>query len=278
MAEEEETRHAAAGCLGGADAARWQARRNGSWRSCSCNATRRPPSSPAPGSFPAAPASRRTARASTASAPARSASCRRRPGSSSPPTRRWSPSAASSPPRSCRAASTPGFFLALAPAHTPPEIDGAEIVDARWFRPAVALASADAGGVGLATSRPASSSAGWPNMRLRTRCSAPTAGPVGFEPLIPEIISEVDETGRLPGIADSQDITSLVQEFRRLGADRRGTARARRARAPAVGVDAALVHLPLDPPEQLAGVFQRQFQFFRRCARAGARGTTADGR
>jgi 8-oxo-dGTP pyrophosphatase MutT (NUDIX family) len=32
------------------------------------------------------------------------------------------------------------FYLALAPAHSPPRPDGAETVDARWFEPAAALA------------------------------------------------------------------------------------------------------------------------------------------
>jgi 8-oxo-dGTP pyrophosphatase MutT (NUDIX family) len=42
------------------------------------------------------------------------------------------------------------FFLALAPAHTPPKPDGTEVTDARWFKPAEALAAADAGEVLLA--------------------------------------------------------------------------------------------------------------------------------
>ena len=33
------------------------------------------------------------------------------------------------------------FFLALAPAHTPPRPDGVETIDAAWFEPAKALAS-----------------------------------------------------------------------------------------------------------------------------------------
>lgn len=37
------------------------------------------------------------------------------------------------------------FFLALAPAHTPPEPDGVETTEARWFEPAAALAAQDAG-------------------------------------------------------------------------------------------------------------------------------------
>jgi 8-oxo-dGTP pyrophosphatase MutT (NUDIX family) len=35
------------------------------------------------------------------------------------------------------------FFLAAAPADAAPEVDGSEIVDARWFEPAAALAEAD---------------------------------------------------------------------------------------------------------------------------------------
>jgi len=37
------------------------------------------------------------------------------------------------------------FFLALAPAHTPPKPDGVETTEARWFEPAAALAAQDAG-------------------------------------------------------------------------------------------------------------------------------------
>src|SRR3954469_25770646 len=37
------------------------------------------------------------------------------------------------------------FFLALAPAHTPPKADGVETTEARWFEPAAALAAQDAG-------------------------------------------------------------------------------------------------------------------------------------
>jgi 8-oxo-dGTP pyrophosphatase MutT (NUDIX family) len=35
------------------------------------------------------------------------------------------------------------FFLALAPAHTPPKPDGVEIVEAGWFEPRAALEAAD---------------------------------------------------------------------------------------------------------------------------------------
>ena len=42
------------------------------------------------------------------------------------------------------------FFLALAPAHTPPEPDGVETVEARWFEPQVALDAQAAGELALA--------------------------------------------------------------------------------------------------------------------------------
>jgi 8-oxo-dGTP pyrophosphatase MutT (NUDIX family) len=42
------------------------------------------------------------------------------------------------------------FFLALAPAHTPPKPDGIETVDAAWFEPAKALAAQSAGDLVLA--------------------------------------------------------------------------------------------------------------------------------
>lgn len=37
------------------------------------------------------------------------------------------------------------FFLALAPAHTPPRPDGVETTEARWFQPAAALEAQEAG-------------------------------------------------------------------------------------------------------------------------------------
>jgi 8-oxo-dGTP pyrophosphatase MutT (NUDIX family) len=42
------------------------------------------------------------------------------------------------------------FYLALAPAHTPPRADGFETVEARWFEPAAALEAADQGEIVLA--------------------------------------------------------------------------------------------------------------------------------
>lgn len=42
------------------------------------------------------------------------------------------------------------FFLALAPAHTPPEPDGVETTEARWFEPRAALDAQQAGELALA--------------------------------------------------------------------------------------------------------------------------------
>jgi 8-oxo-dGTP pyrophosphatase MutT (NUDIX family) len=42
------------------------------------------------------------------------------------------------------------FFLALAPAHTPPQPDGVETTEARWFRPAAALEAQADGEIVLA--------------------------------------------------------------------------------------------------------------------------------
>jgi 8-oxo-dGTP pyrophosphatase MutT (NUDIX family) len=42
------------------------------------------------------------------------------------------------------------FFLALAPAHTPPKPDGVETIEAGWYRPAVALQALETGGMALA--------------------------------------------------------------------------------------------------------------------------------
>ena len=42
------------------------------------------------------------------------------------------------------------FFLALAPAHSPPKPDGVETTEARWFRPATALQAQEEGEIVLA--------------------------------------------------------------------------------------------------------------------------------
>ncbi len=51
------------------------------------------------------------------------------------------------------------FFLALAPAHSPPKPDGVETTDARWFEPAAALEAHTAGEIVL--SFPTQRQLGW---------------------------------------------------------------------------------------------------------------------
>lgn len=51
------------------------------------------------------------------------------------------------------------FFFALAPAHTPPQPDGVETTEARWFKPAEALAEQEAGE--LVLSFPTRTQLGW---------------------------------------------------------------------------------------------------------------------
>jgi 8-oxo-dGTP pyrophosphatase MutT (NUDIX family) len=51
------------------------------------------------------------------------------------------------------------FFLALAPAHAPPQPDGIEVTEARWFQPAAAL-EAQAGGE-IALSFPTATQLRW---------------------------------------------------------------------------------------------------------------------
>jgi 8-oxo-dGTP pyrophosphatase MutT (NUDIX family) len=83
------------------------------------------------------------------------------------------------------------FFLALAPAHTPPQPDGVETTEAGWFRPATALEAQAAGDLVLA----------FPTMRqleslrsFRTSEEAISAHrdrPV--EPILPVVVGDRDD-------------------------------------------------------------------------------------
>jgi 8-oxo-dGTP pyrophosphatase MutT (NUDIX family) len=93
------------------------------------------------------------------------------------------------------------FFLALAPAHTPPEPDGVETVEARWFEPAAAL-EAQAGGE-LVLAFPTISQLG---MLSEFRTSEEALGAYRdrvVEPILPKVIG-TQENHRvvLPGDPD----------------------------------------------------------------------------
>jgi 8-oxo-dGTP pyrophosphatase MutT (NUDIX family) len=93
------------------------------------------------------------------------------------------------------------FFLALAPAHTPPKPDGIETVDAGWFEPAAALAAQGAGEMALA----------FPTVKqLESLLSFRTSDEVieahlgrAVEPILPKVIGTLEENRVvLPGDPD----------------------------------------------------------------------------
>lgn len=93
------------------------------------------------------------------------------------------------------------FFLALAPAHTPPKPDGIETTDAAWFEPAQALKAQAAGKLALA----------FPTVRqlesllpFKTSDEALTAHRSrAVEPILPKVIgTPEDHRVVLPGDPD----------------------------------------------------------------------------
>jgi 8-oxo-dGTP pyrophosphatase MutT (NUDIX family) len=94
------------------------------------------------------------------------------------------------------------FFLALAPAHTPPQPDGIETTEARWFQPAAALEAHGAGEVVL--SFPTQTQLRW-LAEFRTSDEAIAAyRERRLEPILPVVIAEDDAEPRvvLPGDPD----------------------------------------------------------------------------
>jgi 8-oxo-dGTP pyrophosphatase MutT (NUDIX family) len=102
------------------------------------------------------------------------------------------------------------FFISLAPAHTPPQVDGGEIVDARWFEPAAALADADSGELSLAF--PTRIQLGWLAEHPTSAAALAAYRGRSVDPLQPEVVGEGEETRIvLPGIADSSDLKNLAE-------------------------------------------------------------------
>jgi len=93
------------------------------------------------------------------------------------------------------------FFLALAPAHTPPKPDGVETTEARWFRPAEALEAQEAGEVVL--SFPTVTQLGW-LAEFRTSDEALAAyRERTVEPILPKVLEDGPEPRVvLPGDPD----------------------------------------------------------------------------
>ncbi|HEY2479127.1 MAG TPA: NUDIX hydrolase [Solirubrobacterales bacterium] len=106
------------------------------------------------------------------------------------------------------------FFMALAPAHTPPQIDGGEIVAARWFEPAAALAGADEDEIALAF--PTRIQLGWLAEHATSNAALDAYRGRSVEPLQPEVVGEGEDIRVvLPGIADSRELKNLAEEIRR---------------------------------------------------------------
>jgi 8-oxo-dGTP pyrophosphatase MutT (NUDIX family) len=100
------------------------------------------------------------------------------------------------------------FFLALAPAHTPPEIDGGEIVDARWFEPSAAIAAAEAGELVLPF--PTRTQLGWLAAHPTSDAALAAYRGRSTEPIQPELVGEGDEARLvLPGLPDSILLSDL---------------------------------------------------------------------
>jgi 8-oxo-dGTP pyrophosphatase MutT (NUDIX family) len=94
------------------------------------------------------------------------------------------------------------FFLALAPAHTPPRPDGVETTKARWFEPAEALEAQEHGQIVL--SFPTRTQLGW-LAEFRTSGEALAAyRERPLEPILPKVIADNGAEPRvvLPGDPD----------------------------------------------------------------------------
>jgi 8-oxo-dGTP pyrophosphatase MutT (NUDIX family) len=90
------------------------------------------------------------------------------------------------------------FFLALAPAHTPPQPDGVETTEARWFQPAAALEAQEAGQIVL--SFPTQRQLRW-LAEFRTSDEAMAAyRERTIEPILPKVVEDgVEPRVVLPG-------------------------------------------------------------------------------
>jgi 8-oxo-dGTP pyrophosphatase MutT (NUDIX family) len=93
------------------------------------------------------------------------------------------------------------FFLALAPAHTPPKPDGIETVDAAWFEPARALEAQRRGDLVLAFPTIAQLESLLPFKTSDEAIAAHRGRPV--EPILPKVIGTMEDNRVvLPGDPD----------------------------------------------------------------------------
>jgi 8-oxo-dGTP pyrophosphatase MutT (NUDIX family) len=83
------------------------------------------------------------------------------------------------------------FFLALAPAHTPPKPDGVETTEARWFEPAAAL-EAHAGGE-IVLSFPTQTQLGWLAEFATSDEALAAYRERTVEPILPKVVGDAPE-------------------------------------------------------------------------------------
>lgn len=93
------------------------------------------------------------------------------------------------------------FFLALAPAHTPPKPDGVETTEARWFEPAAALEAHGAGEIVL--SFPTQTQLGWLAEFATSDEALAAYRERTVEPILPKVVEDAPEPRVvLPGDPD----------------------------------------------------------------------------
>jgi len=93
------------------------------------------------------------------------------------------------------------FFLALAPAHSPPKPDGVETTEAAWFRPAAALEAQAEGEIALAFPTISQLRSLLPFRSSEEALAAHRGSPV--EPILPKVIgTREDHRVVLPGDPD----------------------------------------------------------------------------
>ena len=94
------------------------------------------------------------------------------------------------------------FFLALAPAHTPPQPDGVETTEARWFQPAAALEAQKVGE--LVLSFPTQTQLRWLSEFGTSDEAIAAYRERTLEPILPVVIAEDGAEPRvvLPGDPD----------------------------------------------------------------------------
>jgi 8-oxo-dGTP pyrophosphatase MutT (NUDIX family) len=80
------------------------------------------------------------------------------------------------------------FFLALAPAHTPPRPDGVETTEARWFEPAAALEAEQAGE--LVLSFPTRTQLRWLSEFPTSDAALAAYRERTVEPILPKVVAD----------------------------------------------------------------------------------------